>query len=160
MSFLSIAEPYLYNMQLNVWNDLALCSLFSFVNSVGFCLAPFGPQLGNVEDARSKRNPCMLCFLSPPSTMHLRKSSMPNSGISSTRIEKNDGDSLTCRGSQAKKSTMLMLPTQKSACPFLTTVPAPSELSGLSYGKIRTSKSIRMGQLSLQRTKNSPSSFR
>ena len=97
---------------------------------------------------------------SPPSTMHMRKSSMPNSGISSTRTEKNDGVSLTCRGSQAKKSTMLMLPTQKSACPFLTTMPTPSELSGLSYGKIRTSKSIRMGQLSLQRTKNSPSSFR
>ena len=35
----------------------ALRSLFSFVNSVGFCLAPFGPQLGNVENARRKRNP-------------------------------------------------------------------------------------------------------
>ena len=47
----------------------ALRSLFSFVNSVGFCLAPFGPQLGNVEDARSKRNPCMLCFLPYKSTL-------------------------------------------------------------------------------------------
>ena len=63
---------------------------------------------------------------------------MLNSGISSTRTEKNDGVSLTYRGSQAKKSTMWMLPTQKSACPFLTTMPTPSELSGLSYGNIRT----------------------
>ena len=38
----------------------ALRSLFSFANSVGFCLAPLGPQLGNVEDTRRKRNPCML----------------------------------------------------------------------------------------------------
>ena len=71
-----------------------------------------------------------------------------------------DGASLTYRGSQAKKSTMLMLPTQKSACPFLTTMPTPSELSGLSYGNIRTSKSIRMGQLSLRKTKDLRFSFR
>ena len=38
----------------------AVRSLFSFANSVGFCLAPLGPQLGNVEDTRRKRNPCML----------------------------------------------------------------------------------------------------
>ena len=32
---------------------------------------------------------------------------------------------MKCRGSQAKKPTMSLTPTRKSACPFLMTVPTP-----------------------------------
>ena len=45
-------------------------SFFSFVNSGAAC-SSFGPQLGTIEDARSKRNPCMLYF--PLTNQHCSK---------------------------------------------------------------------------------------
>ena len=46
-----------------------MLSFFSFANSGAAC-SSVGPQLG-IEDARSKRNPCMLCF--PLTNQHCSK---------------------------------------------------------------------------------------